>query len=432
MVKKFFLIILVANTFLALEYADQKPSKQRENSKTCSNGICTTTSYWGGLIKLSCDHYFCGKCAQKSATQTKGKCAFCNKTMFDVSNIPSSLSYELLIPERDKETKPKQQSAFGGLIQEAFKVMMPHNPLVQAAPDAQQMFLAWSLKRRYEVGDFYQQEPEDVSFPLEKAQVLNEFWQQLESSCPDKKEAAVKQLNSDMKFNDTYHWWRVRIAAAAHIGANVDVCKKTTNDGGFDDYDSPLLRALRNKDEPLVDLLLSKNVSVKTPTILWSAYTRKVAQKLVGRGADITERSQWYKATILESVMQSDNFEADLVTFYKELGASATAYRDGLTPLHRLIISHKKKGIVTVIAKFEALIKGMSSQGILDLLAAKTNTRFITCPDNSNAIEILEGQGYYKSITNFEKVIIYCYLLKARENVTKLLESDGCKVLQQP
>jgi hypothetical protein len=439
MVKKLFLIIFIVKSSFCLEYSDQKPSEQhRENSKVCSNGWCAATSYWDGLIKLSCDHYFCGKHAQKSATEKKGKCAFCNKVMFDFSNIPTSLSYELLIPERDEEKRPKPQSAFGALIQDAFKVMMPENPLVQAAPDAQQMFLALGLQRRYRIGDFYQEEPEDRSFSLERAQVINDFWRNLEHAAPEVKEEAVKQLNSDMKFNDTYHWWRARIAAATHIAANVDVCEKSTNRGGYVSYDSPLMRALKQSDEPLIDLLLSKNVSVQTPNILWFAYNKRIAQKLVDRGADITKRWQYDESGILsneksifESVIQSEEYDADLVVFYKEKGLSTTAYQDGLTPLHCLILFHEPAGVLPVIAKFDALVKGMSCQGILDLLASKTKTHFLTCPYDKTVLEILEDRGYYKAKSNFEKVIIYCYLLKVRDDATKLLESSSCKVVQQ-
>lgn len=439
MVKKLFLIILIVKSSFSLEYADQKPSKQhRENSKNCSNGWCAATSYWDGLIKLSCDHYFCGKCAQKSATKTQGKCAFCGKTMFDVSNIPTSLSYELLLPERDEEKRPKPQSAFDALIQDAFKVMMPDNPLVQLAPDAQQMFLALGLQRRYRVGDFYQEEPEDTSFSLEKVQAINDFWRNLEHATPEVKGQAVKQLNSDMKFNDTYHWWRARIAAAAHIGANVDVCEKSTNRGGYVSYDSPLMRALKQSDEPLIDLLLSKNVSVQTPNILWFAYNKRIAQKLVDRGADITKRWQYDESSILsneksifESVIQSEEYDADLVPFYKEKGLSTTAYRDGITPLHRLILFHEPAGVQPVIAKFDALVKDMSCQGILDLLASKTKTQFLTCPYDKNALEILEKKEYFDLKKNSTKVLLYCYLLKVQEDANQLLKTQGCKVMQE-
>lgn len=434
MLKNVLFLILINNisTLVALEYSGQKPSRQQEKAKTCSNGMCTTTSYWGGLIKLSCDHYFCGTCAQKSATKTKGKCAFCNKVMFDVSNIPTSLKYELLLSERDEAKKPKQQSGFGGLIQDAFKIIMPNNPLVQAAPNATQMFTALALARRYKVEDCYEIEPEDSLAPIEKNKVMNEFWLGLENVSPEQKEQAVKQLNDDLRFSDTYHWWRIRIAAAAHIGANVDVCEKTTDRGGNNHYDSPLIRALRQRDEPLVDLLLSKNVSVKTPNILWDAFTRNSAQKLVDRGANVHEHSEFNENTILESVMQSNRFDADLVHFYMEKGLSGTAYRDGLTPLHRLAIFHEKDGMLPFIAKFQALIKDRSSQGIVDMLADKTKTSFITCPDNCNALEILEGQGNFSLIKNWEKVVIYCYLLKVRDDALKLIEENGSKVMQLP
>jgi len=404
---------------------DQKQSQSAQNSKECAK--CNFPSCWKSLLKVSCGHYFCDKCSMYTAKEYEGCCMVCRKPLFDFSNLPKSLSHEIVQTNRDR-IKPKSSTAnpFDTLVLDAHKILLgPNNPIPYCAPNARQMFHALKLARRAELGDIYDNEPFDCSASLEKKAILNSFWQKLESAPQTEKDEAVIALNKTFAKHavDQYSHWRVRIAAAAYIKANVDVCITTCNRGGIYDYDTPLIRALDAHDESLIGLLLGCNVSVKTKEILFHARTRKVVEGLVRRGADVKEKT-WSGHNLLEIVMQQKQYEADLVSFYREQGLSPVAMRDGLTPLHRLVIFHDMlQGPMQAIDKLNALMEGMLPQTRLELLHKKNTERLYWEDDVFGISEKSES---------IESVALYCYLRKIEKDAKQALEKEGCHIHQNP
>lgn len=391
--------------------------QEAENYKICSQ--CRTHSSWSALIKGSCEHYFCNKCSIQNAQEYNGNCRFCLKSLFGFSYVPESLKYEVAKPEK---LKRPQGSIFGAMLQDAFKVMMgPDDPVANGAPNVSEMFHAYSLLHRAELGDYYEEEPFDCSACLDEDIWLNQFWKQLENAPQSEKDNAVAELNKTfINCERDYPHWRVRIAAAAKIKANVGVYVENYNRGGISEHDSPLLRALDADDESLINILLECNVPIVPQDILFYARSKKVADELVRRGADIKAKT-WSNHTMLEIVMQRKKYNADLVGFYIKNGLSAYTFRDGLTPLHRLIAWHKRS--VQAVQKIEALLDGMLPQAQLELLNVK-NTERLHFADN--VFGMLEKGDRIKN------VLLYCYLAKKRDEAKAFIEKEGCKIVQIP
>ena len=393
-------------------------SQDAKNYKICSR--CRNPSWWHRLIRGSCEHYFCNKCGIKNGKEYKGNCMFCLKPLFDFSQFPESIKYEIEAPERIKRT---EQSYGHSLIQDAFKrIGGPDDPIANGAPNVSEMFHAYSLLRRAKLEDYYDDEPFDCSVSLDGEQWLNQFWKRLEGAPQSEKDDAVVELNKELQNDKRYHpHWRVRIAAAIKIKANVGECKEVYNGGGIPKYDSPLIRALDADDMPLLSLLLECNVPIVPDDILFYARSKKAAQELVTRGANV-RATAWSRHNLLEIVMQQKRYSVDLVGFYISKGLRELPYRDGQTLLHRSLWYHKKS--VQGLQKIDALLESMLPQVQLNHLLHVKSTE-----------GTYEGANVFGMLEKFDAVenaLFYCYLVKKRDDAKALLEKEGCKVAQIP
>lgn len=196
-------------------------------------------------------------------------------------------------------------------------------------------FVALAREKLAKDGNVYVPEPVSKDAPLTPELVLNPYWRAMQKRPQEEKDEALKKILTIYFSDPGYFLERYHLAAAALIGANVNMSPSLY---------SPLRRAVEFQDVSLCALLLTQpgtdpNWREHDRANMPFLYVKKVflAQLFLNAGANLTLRGA-LGSTYLHWAM-GDGYEPGLIKLCIAHGIDPLVEaRQDCTPLHQLIL----------------------------------------------------------------------------------------------